>query len=396
MSKSFLEFFNEEYLFFESIKYLDKHAFLKYDQGAFDKAIISEAIEFADDNQEREWIKTYRNAPDSKEGQVAINALIENKIPYVKDSVRRLLITHPHLTKEDAADAEALGINAIFQAAQKYDINSNVPFTKYASQYVFAAIHNDRQLGVNHGRKAGGERSGQRTGYSQEQNDFIKAFEAHRVSKNGKTFGAINQKFEIKEADKFPKEWLEGKEPESFKDNEEKALYDELIALDNKRASVMSFVRMWNRKNPDNKFPATVEEFVKSPMHDQYMEKANRTQNDRKTTLVSVDQEVSGKDDDAMTLGNVVPDTRSSADTSGTMDKKLVNALIENFISKLPSHEAKVLEMSFFSEKKSKAEIAKELGLTSSIGVTVILQRVLKKLREYLEKYNLTAEDLFD
>ena len=129
------------------------------------------------------------------------------------------------------------------------------------------------------------------------------------------------------------------------------------------------------------------------------MEKANRTQQDRKTTLVSVDQEISGKDDDAMTLGNVVPDTRSSADTEGMIDKKMINALIENFISKLPAHEAKVLEMSFFADKESKKkmkdEIAKELGLTSSIGVTVILQRVLKKLREYLEKYNLTAEDLF-
>jgi len=181
MIKSFLQFFNDDYLFFESVKYLDSHVFKKFETGEIDSNVISEAIAYANEEQEREWLETYQNNKDSNDGKEALNSLVQNKIPYNYHYVNRIINMKPDL--EGLKDEMiSNGVYAIIVAADSYKLEKGVPFTAYLNTILQKEIKNKinpyRQTSVNGyiGKLPG---TGRRNKYTKQQNNYIAAFEAY-------------------------------------------------------------------------------------------------------------------------------------------------------------------------------------------------------------------------
>lgn len=152
--KSFLEFFNDEYLAIEGIEYLDKRIFtrlLNEDKTLIpsDEVILQQVKMLDSQNdsqdskqnyinaqQEMQLLRTYKDNPTSQEGKEARAKIIENKMKYIYAIVHRL-VRSGRIRGQNFQDAIQQGVLGLIYAIDNCDINKlNKGFTPYASHYI--------------------------------------------------------------------------------------------------------------------------------------------------------------------------------------------------------------------------------------------------------------------
>lgn len=166
--KSFIEFFNEEYLALESIRHLDDHIFKPFLAGKFNmtdeqikewenkQQIIKEDKDskkkskddegtddkkFLQNDEEVELIKKYQADPTSPEGLAARDKVVENKIPYIYSKVNKYVAGHPNAAR-DRDDMVQECLIALTTAIDKFKPESGNIFNAYVNTYISGIIMN--------------------------------------------------------------------------------------------------------------------------------------------------------------------------------------------------------------------------------------------------------------
>lgn len=166
--KSFIEFFNEEYLALESIRHLDDHIFKPFLAGKFNmtdeqikewenkQQIIKEDTDgkkkskddegtddkkFLQNDEEVELIKKYQADPTSPEGLAARDKVVENKIPYIYSKVNKYVAGHPNAAR-DRDDMVQECLIALTTAIDKFKPESGNIFNAYVNTYISGIIMN--------------------------------------------------------------------------------------------------------------------------------------------------------------------------------------------------------------------------------------------------------------
>ena len=176
--------FAKELLIIESIKYMDKTLFKNIIDGKYDpyknknnnlikedktESELESDLNDADDtsryddylsnDEEIELIKIYQKNPDSQEGRVAMNKLVENKMRYIYKNVGKFIGANPQYSnkRDDLVQDASL---ALIKAIDAFDPNQGTIFTAFAKKYINGAILNSinpiRNSSLDGGRSGAG------------------------------------------------------------------------------------------------------------------------------------------------------------------------------------------------------------------------------------------------
>lgn len=159
--KSFINFFNDEYLAIESIERLDRTIFRKIinknPQFIPSKKIILQQVQALNNpnqnnpysayekGQQIQLLKTYKANPNSPEGQEARNTIIKNRMKYIYAIVHKL-VNSGRIRGQNFQDAVQEGVLGLIDAIEKVDINKimELPrgFSSFAGHYIAGAASN--------------------------------------------------------------------------------------------------------------------------------------------------------------------------------------------------------------------------------------------------------------
>lgn len=151
--KSFIQFFNEEYIVLEDIQYMDKTVYKKIVSESFndnDAEIEKLNVEFSNKDKAKDYLeneeednlmKIYFADPISKEGLDAREKVILNRVKFAKYLANRA-VSGGVVPAEKADDAYDAAIYGLLRAIDTWDPVKNNHFGPWVKEQVYWAIRN--------------------------------------------------------------------------------------------------------------------------------------------------------------------------------------------------------------------------------------------------------------
>ena len=151
--KSFIQFFNEEYIVLEDIQYMDKTVYKKIVSESFngndaevEKLNVElsnkdKAKDYLENEEEDNLMKIYFADPISKEGLDAREKVILNRVKFAKYLANRA-VSGGVVPAEKAEDAYDAAIHGLLRAIDTWDPVKNTHFGPWVKEQVYWAIRN--------------------------------------------------------------------------------------------------------------------------------------------------------------------------------------------------------------------------------------------------------------